>query len=72
MACWSASFAKGDSFMSNVVRLVHAIIRWGMLLAVVGGLGEATVEIFGKAAKAHKTGLISLGQLNRDLGVRSR
>ena len=53
--------------MSAIVRLVHAIVRWGMLLAVVGGLGEATVEMFGKASKAHRSGLISLGGLNEQL-----
>ena len=53
--------------MSAIVRLVHAIVRWGMLLAVVGGLGEATVEMFGRASKAHRTGLLSLKALNHRL-----
>lgn len=53
--------------MSWIVQLFHSIIRLGMLLAVVGGLGEATVQAFNKARKAHAVGLISLGRLNRDL-----
>ncbi len=58
--------------MGPVIGLVQAIVRFAMTIALVGGLGEATVDIYQKARSAHSTGLISLGKLNRTLQTSTR
>jgi hypothetical protein len=58
--------------VGQVVSLIRGIIELGMVIAVVGGLGEATVAAFKEAKQAHRTGLINLGKLNRTLGVGGR
>jgi hypothetical protein len=53
--------------MGQVMGLIQAIVRLGMMLTLVGGLGEATLDSYHKARSARSTGLIHLGKLNRAL-----
>jgi len=45
-------------------RLIASIVNWGIALAMVGALGEATMVIAGRAAQSH---LMSLAKLNNHL-----
>lgn len=53
--------------MGAIFNLIKSVIEWGVFLAAVGGLGEATLKMYKEAGQAHSHGLISLSKLNRQL-----
>lgn len=53
--------------MSSVFQIVSTLVRWGVTLAVTGGLVSATQHIVAEAASAKQSGLVSLTGLNRQL-----
>lgn len=53
--------------MNYLFNLFRSLFEWALFLALVGGLGEATVTMYKEAAHAHAHGLISLSALNRVL-----
>ena len=50
-----------------MVRLISSLIQWALFFGVSGGLVDVTLAMRHQAAKAHQMGLISLGELNRQL-----
>jgi len=53
--------------VSSVIRLYFNLVKIAIGLAIAGELGSAVKEVMFKAAKASRTGLISLSQLNSAL-----
>lgn len=53
--------------MNYVKDLIAALLNWALFLAISGGLATATALMAGRAAMAHRTGLISLQKLNSQL-----
>jgi hypothetical protein len=53
--------------MNYVYDIIRKVFEWGLLLALVGGLGEATATMYREAGHARAHGLISLSRLNRSL-----
>lgn len=53
--------------MKAAIQLVDKLFRLALLLALGGGLVDATIEMRDKAIKAHSHGLISLRAINRQL-----
>ena len=51
-------------FISDIIKTT---IKFAIFLAMIGALKSATLIMAGKAAKAHRGGLISLKELNRGL-----
>lgn len=47
--------------------LISKVMEWALFLALIGGLGEATVAMYKEAGQARARGLISLTALNRSL-----
>ena len=54
------------------VALMRKVFEWALFLALIGGLGEATVTMFKEAGHARAHGLVSLSALNRSLVGSSR
>jgi len=50
--------------MSSVFQFMTTILRFAITLGMVGGLVDATHEMFFQAGKARQKGLISLVSLN--------
>ena len=53
--------------MNFVYDLIRKVFEWALILALVGGLGEATTTMYREAGRARAHGLISLLRLNRSL-----
>lgn len=53
--------------MNHVFNLIRTSFEWGLYLALIGGLGEATVDIAKRAHEAKSKGLVSLRAINRSL-----
>ena len=53
--------------MSFLFNLIRAVLEWGIFLALVGGLGEATATLYLEAGHARAHGLVSLRALNQGL-----
>lgn len=53
--------------MSCISGLIRKSFEWGLFLALIGGLGEATATMFKKAGNARAHGLVSLSSLNAQL-----
>jgi hypothetical protein len=53
--------------MSYIFNLIRTTFEWAFFLALVGGLGEATITLYKEAGSARAHGLVSLSQLNRSL-----
>jgi hypothetical protein len=53
--------------MSYVFELIRKTMEWGLFLALIGGLGEATARMCKEADHARTQGLISLEALNHQL-----
>lgn len=53
--------------MGFIFTLIRTAFQWAFLLALVGGLGEATATLYKEAGSARAHGLISLVSLNRSL-----
>ena len=58
--------------MNYIFTLIRAAFEWGLFLALVGGLGEATFHFYEDAGKARAHGLVNLTALNRSLVGESR
>lgn len=53
--------------MNFVYDLIRKVFEWALILALVGGLGEATTTMYREAGRARTHGLISLSLLNHSL-----
>lgn len=53
--------------MTFVFRLIQTLIRIALILGATGGLVDATLAMRDRAAKAHRSGLVSLSALNHSL-----
>ncbi len=53
--------------MSSIYNVIRTAFEWGIFLALVGGLGEATATLCKEAGTARAYGLVSLSRLNRSL-----
>ena len=53
--------------MTFIGDLIRKVLDWALFLALIGGLGEATLSMCREAGKAHSRGLISLSRLNHAL-----
>lgn len=53
--------------MSSIYNLIRTAFQWGLYLALVGGLGEATATLYKEAGTARAYGLVSLVRLNSSL-----
>ena len=53
--------------MTFIGDLIRKILDWALFLALIGGLGEATISMCREAGRAHTRGLVSLRVLNQQL-----
>jgi hypothetical protein len=53
--------------MSYLFNLIRTAFEWALILAFVGGLGEATTKLYQEAGNARAHGLVSLRALNASL-----
>lgn len=53
--------------MNHLFSILRGGFEWGLYLALIGGLGEATVDMTKRAHEAKSKGLVSLRALNRSL-----
>lgn len=53
--------------MNSVFGILRTTFEWAFYFALIGGIGEATLDISKHAATAHSKGLVSLKALNRSL-----
>jgi hypothetical protein len=53
--------------MNLMLRIVMWLLEFTILIGIAGGLVDLTRDMRREAYKAHKTGLISLKQLNQGL-----
>ncbi len=53
--------------MNVLFNLIRSAFEWAILLALIGGLGEATATLYMEAGQAKAHGLVSLRALNRSL-----
>ena len=53
--------------MTLIMKLVFWLLEFTILIGIAGGLVDLTRDMRKEAYKAHKTGLVSLKQLNQGL-----
>ena len=53
--------------MNFIFQCIMALVRFTILIGLAGGLVDMTRTMGQEAIKAHRTGFVSLGELNRSL-----